>query len=55
MYDRILKMGGSFHPNLNICRKAIAKQYREGNVKRTYGVVGERAHEMVSEGNVDYV
>lgn len=40
------KSGGSSHQSLNINRKAIAKKYREGNVKRNCGIAAEREHEM---------
>lgn len=29
------KMGGNFHPKLNIDEKPIANKYREGKMKRT--------------------
>ena len=30
-----LKMGGKFHPRLNIGKRPIANKYREGKMKRT--------------------
>ena len=29
------KMGGKFHPRLNISKRPIANKYREGKMKRT--------------------
>ena len=30
-----LKIGGKFHPKLNMCVRPIANKYREGKMKRT--------------------
>ena len=33
--DVVHKMGGNFHPKLNIGLRPIANKYREGQMKRT--------------------
>ena len=33
--DVVHKMGGNFHPKLNIGLRPIANKYREGKMKRT--------------------